>query len=102
MTKLPNWVIRLSKQVHFTPHNSTFDNSHLRTLAPPNSAMLDAILNLLFPVTCILCNSQVLERRWGPVCPICWGKLSLLQRPFCEQCGMPAPAIEGLCSSCRL
>jgi ComF family protein len=64
--------------------------------------MLDAILNLLFPIACILCDVQVLERCWGPVCFACWGKMTPLQRPFCEQCGMPAPAIEGLCSSCRL
>jgi len=64
--------------------------------------MLDAILNLLFPVVCILCNSQVFERRWGPVCPECWSKMAPLPRPFCKQCGMPAPAIEGLCGSCRL
>jgi ComF family protein len=64
--------------------------------------MIDAILNLLFPLACILCNTQVRERRWGPVCPSCWDRMQRLQRPFCPQCGMPAPHIEGLCGSCRL
>ena len=64
--------------------------------------MLDAILNLLFPVACILCESRVLDRRCGPVCPDCWSKMAPIPHPFCEQCGMPAPAIEGLCSACSL
>jgi len=64
--------------------------------------MLDAILNLLFPLACILCKAQVRERRWGPVCPPCWSRMQRLQPPFCPQCGMPAPFIEGLCSACRI
>jgi len=64
--------------------------------------MVDAILNLLFPLTCILCNSLVRERRWGPVCPQCWNRMQPIEPPFCSQCGMPAPFIEGLCGACRL
>src|SRR6186713_1982604 len=63
--------------------------------------MVDAILNLLFPLACILCKAKVRERRWGPVCPACWGRMKRIERPFCSQCGMPAPFIEGLCGSCR-
>lgn len=64
--------------------------------------MIDAILNLLFPLTCILCNAPVRERRWGPVCPPCWSRMEPLRPPFCPQCGMPASSIEGLCGACRL
>jgi ComF family protein len=64
--------------------------------------MIDAILNLLFPVSCILCGAPVLERRLGPVCPACWSTLEPLRPPWCLQCGMPADAIEGLCRACRL
>src|SRR5438093_898432 len=64
--------------------------------------MIDAILNLLFPVSCILCNCRVLERRWGPACPACWSLLERVKPPFCPQCGLPAAAIEGRCSACRL
>jgi ComF family protein len=64
--------------------------------------MVDAILNLLFPLSCILCNVCVPERRWGPVCRPCWAKMEPLRPPFCAQCGMPAPAIVGLCGACRL
>ena len=64
--------------------------------------MVDAILNLLFPLTCILCSTPVRKRRYGPLCPTCWAKMKRLQPPYCPQCGMPAPAISGLCSACRL
>ena len=63
--------------------------------------MIDAILNLLFPQSCVLCNAQIFKRRWAVACPECWSKLEPIPRPFCPQCGMPAPVIEGLCGSCR-
>ena len=63
--------------------------------------MIDAILNLLFPQSCVLCNAQIFKREWAVVCPECWSKLEPIPRPFCPQCGMPAPVIEGLCGSCR-
>lgn len=64
--------------------------------------MIDAILNLLFPVSCVLCNSQVFERQWGAACPDCWSRLEPLKPPICPQCGLPAVAIESLCGDCRL
>jgi hypothetical protein len=63
--------------------------------------VIDAILNLLFPQSCVLCNAQIFKREWAVVCPECWSKLEPIPRPFCPQCGMPAPVIEGLCGSCR-
>jgi ComF family protein len=63
---------------------------------------VDAVLNLLFPMECALCRRPVLERRWGAACPDCWARLEPVQPPFCPQCGLPAPAIEGLCGACRL
>ena len=64
--------------------------------------MIDAILNLLFPVSCVLCGSQVLERCWGAACSACWAKLEPLKPPFCPMCGLPGAAIEGPCGACRL
>jgi ComF family protein len=63
--------------------------------------MFDAILNLIFPQTCILCGTQVLERRWSVACPDCWAKLEPIPRPFCIQCGTHAPSIETRCGPCR-
>jgi ComF family protein len=64
--------------------------------------MLDAILNLLFPVSCVICRDVVLERRWGAACPECWSRLTPLRPPICLQCGMPQVAIDGRCGACRL
>lgn len=70
-------------------------------LALPKLTLIDSLLNLLFPVTCVVCHSKVLERRWGAACPECWSGLAPLEPPFCPQCGEPAAAIEGLCGLCR-
>jgi len=55
--------------------------------------MLDAVLNLLFPQMCVVCDLQVLERRWSVVCPDCWTKTVPVPRPICLGCGMPATSI---------
>jgi ComF family protein len=63
--------------------------------------MIDWILNILFPVACVICKSQVFERRYSAVCPHCWDALTPITPPICPKCGMPAPAIEGWCRRCR-
>jgi ComF family protein len=63
--------------------------------------LIDAILNLLFPVSCILCRALVLERRFAAVCPDCWARLKPVEPPLCTQCGEPVIAIEGRCGPCR-
>ena len=71
----------------------------------PDAKLFDAILNLLFPLACILCSAPVRERQWGPVCPPCWLKMKPLEAPYCPQCGLPQSPAEdtaGLCASCRL
>jgi ComF family protein len=67
----------------------------------PKRALLDFILNLLFPVRCVVCRAPVQERRFAGGCPACWSSLVRLEPPFCTKCGEPAPAIEGLCGACR-
>jgi ComF family protein len=62
--------------------------------------LLDHILNLLFPCTCVVCHAPVQERRWGGACPQCWSSLIPIEPPFCPKCGEPAAAIEGLCGLC--
>jgi ComF family protein len=63
--------------------------------------VIDSILNILFPVSCVVCRKPVLERKWGAACPDCWSSLVPVPQPICPQCGDPAPAIEGLCGVCR-
>jgi ComF family protein len=64
--------------------------------------VIDSILNILFPASCVVCGSRVLERRYGAACPDCWSNLVPVPQPICPACGDPAPAIEGLCGSCRI
>lgn len=66
----------------------------------PRRALLDYILNLLFPVTCCVCHAPVQERRWGGACPGCWSSLLPVEPPSYAKCGEPAPAIEGLRGRC--
>jgi ComF family protein len=63
--------------------------------------MIDALLNLLFPNACVVCNRKILERKWGAACPDCWAALEPVPSPVCPCCGMHAPAIEGRCDACR-
>lgn len=63
--------------------------------------VIDAVLNLLFPQSCVLCNSRVLSYSGSVACPECWSKLEPIPQPYCPQCGMPAPILEGLCGACR-
>jgi ComF family protein len=63
--------------------------------------MIDSLLNFIFPVACILCRSQVLERRWGAACPRCWESLRPVTPPLCTRCGIPGVTIEGECGRCR-
>jgi ComF family protein len=67
----------------------------------PQRDVIDSFLNLLFPVSCVVCASPVLERKWGAACLDCWSSLVPVPPPICPQCGDPAPAIEGLCGLCR-
>ena len=45
--------------------------------------MINSLLNLVFPASCVLCGGAVTQRR-----------------PYCERCGFPAPSIEGWCGQC--
>lgn len=64
--------------------------------------MIDFLLNLIFPTACVICDTQVLERRFGAACPNCWNTLEPIRLPICPKCGMPAAAIEDQCRRCRI
>jgi ComF family protein len=63
--------------------------------------LLDALLNVLFPNPCVVCNRNITERKWGAACQECWSALEPIPAPVCPQCGTPATAIEGPCDECR-
>jgi ComF family protein len=62
-----------------------------------------AALDAVVPPTCPACREQVSAP--GALCAACWSKLSWIDRPWCECCGLPFDYATGLpgapvCASC--
>lgn len=47
---------------------------------------LRAIINLLFPIRCVICNSYEFQSN---VCEFCWEKLTFITKPYCAICSHP-------------
>jgi ComF family protein len=45
------------------------------------------VLDLVYPPSCPACNAAVQQN--GFLCPACWTRLTLIERPFCERSGAP-------------
>jgi ComF family protein len=45
------------------------------------------LIDFVIPPRCILCQAIIITP--GYVCGECWGKLSLISNPYCDQCGFP-------------
>jgi ComF family protein len=45
------------------------------------------VLDLVYPPSCCACNAAVQQN--GFLCPSCWTRLTLIERPFCERSGTP-------------
>ncbi len=48
--------------------------------------MLKTLLNLLFPVQCIICNKYQDQNQ---VCSDCWAKITFITKPYCSICSFP-------------
>lgn len=46
-----------------------------------------AMLDLVVPPVCAGCRTPIADQ--AGLCARCWGELSLIERPFCEQLGIP-------------
>jgi ComF family protein len=74
------------------------------------SRIIDSLLNLLYPESCLACASPVSRARERGVCGGCWNKLLQLRvsDPVCPACGIPyagfadAPREAHLCVTCVL
>ncbi len=56
-------------------------------------------LDIVFPPGCISCRAAI--EAHGALCPICWGQVRFIERPFCDRLGTPYAAdlgAEGLLS----
>lgn len=64
------------------------------------------LVNLLLPVTCPVCGTEVEGEEFGRMDKKCWSKISFIKKPFCELCSKPLPnssleSVDGqLCLSC--
>jgi ComF family protein len=45
------------------------------------------LVDLALPPQCLACDRHVAAE--GGLCPVCWGGLRPIERPFCEQLGIP-------------
>jgi ComF family protein len=70
-----------------------------------------ALLDLVFPPFCPVCQRRLGEGRRDPLCGVCWDGLERIAPPCCRVCGLPfarLPDLEGppapragVCGRCR-
>jgi ComF family protein len=90
---------------------------HVSTVAPPSPlrtgrrVWIGALLDLVFPPFCPVCQRRLGEGRRDPLCGVCWEGLDRIAPPYCRVCGLPfarvagsggpLPPNVGLCGRCR-
>ena len=71
-----------------------------------------ALLDLVFPPFCPVCQSRLGEGRRDPLCGACWERLERITAPYCRVCGLPVSRLAHddsdrwathapLCGGCR-
>ena len=58
-----------------------------RSWPSPLRAIAAGAADLALPAQCLACQRHV--ARLGGLCPVCWGELRLIERPYCERLGLP-------------
>jgi len=67
-------------------------------------SLVEAALSLVYPDVCQFCGEEAATRKEGYIGPVCRANVQLIERPFCERCGLPFQgAITTVfeCSNCR-
>jgi ComF family protein len=64
-------------------HAPTTRRRWLRFVAGAGRAALDA----LYPPTCLACRAAIAET--DALCPVCWGRMGFIERPYCDRLGTP-------------
>jgi ComF family protein len=65
----------------------------------------EGILNLIYPLSCENCGSQIKESKGYAICNNCLSEIKLISEPYCYQCGKPFSAMvyfekEAICADC--
>jgi competence protein ComFC len=77
-------------------------------LSSPARRVVDSLLNLVFPESCLVCSAPISRLRDRGVCEPCWQKALRLRLTgsFCPSCGLPYRSFEPepghLCGVCSL
>ena len=56
-------------------------------VASATAGIARRLIDLALPPQCLACHAPVAET--GTLCPACWLRLKLIERPFCERLGIP-------------
>lgn len=68
----------------------------------PLLAYAHAVLNLLFPRICAVCENLIPDEEASTVCPTCWLQVEAVKPPLCPTCGQPLrdPPRLARCTHC--
>ena len=58
-----------------------------RSWTRPLRAAANTVADLALPAQCLSCQRHV--ARLGGLCPVCWGELRLIEKPYCARLGLP-------------
>jgi ComF family protein len=56
-------------------------------IASAAAALGRRLVDIALPPQCLACHAPVAEM--GTLCPSCWSRLKLIERPYCERLGIP-------------
>lgn len=57
----------------------------------------NGLLDVLYPPVCLVCGVRLES---GALCPVCTADIHPILPPFCDRCGSPVAAGEGVCAAC--
>lgn len=67
----------------------------------------DALVSVIFPAGCRICDKLLIDARRVPICQECLSAFQRIPQPCCETCGRPLPVLTGqkreplLCPVCH-
>lgn len=65
----------------------------------------DNFINLIYPLSCLICKIRLNPLSDKPLCEVCWNKIEFILPPFCRVCGKHLPAKSQnhvfLCKDCQ-
>ena len=63
------------------------------------AALATAVLDLVFPALCPVCETRLGVGRRDPLCGGCWDAIARIAPPYCDACGMPGPPCCARCAA---